>query len=66
MQIGDIVREKTKMKRPCLLGVVLETNPRGFGSVVDRNEEEYLVHFFDDNDQCWMGKSFLETVSATR
>ena len=61
MQVGDLVREKTRMKRKCSLGVVLEValapvHPNR----AEWREEEYLVHFFDDDDKCWMSNNFLE------
>lgn len=62
MQVGDLVKETTRMKRKCSVGVVLEVETK----VGTDNHEEYLVHFFDDNDQCWMSKNFVETINANR
>ena len=69
MQVGDLVRETTRMKRKCSLGVVLKVADCHFTTMSFRasdNNEDYLVHFFDDNDQCWMSKNFLEAVNASR
>ena len=58
MQVGDLVKETTRMKRKCSLGVVLEVKTE----VGTDNHEEYLVHFFDDNDKCIMLPNFLERL----
>ena len=58
MKVGDLVREKTRMKRKCSLGIVLE--------VSQHKSLEYFVHFFDDSDDCWMSKNFVEVVNASR
>jgi len=55
MQVGDLIREKTKMDRIPSLGVVLEVG-----------NHNYLVHFFDDNDKCWMKPVYLEVINASR
>ena len=62
MQIGDLVRETTQMDRKCSLGVVLKV---GIGNDDDAREE-YYVHFFDDNDKCWMGGKWLEVLNESR
>ena len=61
MQVGDLVKEKTGMKRPCSLGIVLETQPCR-GADCEYGKEEYFVRFFDDNDKCWMSNKFLESL----
>jgi len=65
VQVGDLVRETSKMDRICSLGVVLKVvevpfTTRSFRA--ENNREDYLVHFFDDNDQCWMSSGFLEVI----
>jgi len=62
VQVGDLVREKTRMKRKCSLGVVLEVALAPVHPVAKWREEEYLVHFFDDDDKCWMSNNFLERL----
>ncbi len=65
MQVGDLVREKTNWNRPCSTGLVLKTR-HGWSANSKPGAEEYLVHFFDDKDQCWMSPNFLETINASR
>jgi len=65
VQVGDLVRETTKMDRKCSLGVVLGVQPCR-AAACECGSEEYYVHFFDDNDKCWMGRGFLEVVNASR
>ena len=57
MQVGDLVKEKTKLAFNGVpsLGVVLEVG-----------NHNYLVHFFDDNDKCWMKPVHLEAISESR
>jgi len=64
MQVGDLVREISKMDRKCSLGVVLEVGSHN--PFAHRGSHDYLVHFFDDNDKCWMSANFVETVNASR
>lgn len=63
MKVGDLVLEKSKMKRECSLGVILDIKPYTRGPV---HEDDYLVHFFDDNQVVWMLKHHLEVVSESR
>ena len=64
MKVGDLVRETSKMDRICSLGVVLKT--QDCRAEAGRGHEEYLVHFFDDDDKCWMSANFVETVNESR
>ena len=61
MQVGDLVRETNKMNRKCSTGLVLRIRPCASGNC-KCGTVEYLVHFFDDNDQCWMSHNFVEAV----
>ena len=61
MQVGDLVREVSKMNRKCSMGLVLKIQPCR-ATECDCRKEEYLVHFFDDNDKCWMQSYFVEAV----
>jgi len=61
VQVGDLVKESTKMDRICSIGVVLKTRACRAANC-QCGTEEYLVHFFDDNDKCWMGSGFLEAI----
>jgi len=63
MKVGDLVRETTKYSRNCSTGLVLETQPCRAADC-ECGTEEYLVHFFDDNDRCWMNHKFVEIVDA--
>ena len=63
MKVGDLVLEKSKMKRECSLGVIIKIKPYARGPV---HELDYLVHFFDDGDICWMLENHMEVVSESR
>jgi len=65
MKVGDLVREISKLDRKCSMGLVLKTRPVGSDFYAE-GREEYLVHFFDDNDRCWMNKNFVEAINAGR
>ena len=56
MQVGDLVREITRLDRKCSLGIVLQT-----GELL--GTPQYQVHFFDDSDICWMSRNFLEAIN---
>ena len=62
MQVGDLVREKTRMQRKPEMGVILKTDPTKvhFGLV-----HPYQVYFFDGEIN-WMREGFLEVISASR
>lgn len=62
MQVGDLVRETSKMDRKCSMGLVLKTQPCRAANC-ECDAEEYLVHFFDDDDECWMSSGFLDVIS---
>ena len=61
MQVGDLVIETSKMDRICSLGVILKTQDCRAANC-ECEAEEYLVHFFDDDDKCWMSNGFLEVI----
>lgn len=61
MQVGDLVKERSKMNRICSLGVILKIQECR-AAKCECKAEEYLVHFFDDDDKCWMSSGFLEVV----
>jgi hypothetical protein len=65
VQVGDLIRERTRTLRKCSLGVILETQDCRAANC-ECGKEEYLVHFFDDNDKCWMSNNFLEAVHANK
>lgn len=52
MRIGDLIRSR---RQPNFLGVILET-------LEDLYTEDYIVHWFDDNDWSWELARELEEV----
>jgi len=56
MKIGDLVRS---LHAPQFLGVVLET-------LGDLYTEDYIIHWFDDNDWSWELARELEVVIESR
>jgi len=65
VQVGDLVKETSKMDRKRSIGLVLGVRPCA-SSNCECGTEEYLVHFFDDNDKCWMGHNFVEVINETK
>jgi len=63
MQVGDLVREKTRMSRKPEMGIVLAVDfSRKTGKIV----HPYHVHFFDGDGADWMREGFLEVINASR
>ena len=62
MQVGDLVREKTRMQRKPEMGIVVAVDfTQWSGGVM----HPYQVRFFDGDIQ-WMCDGFLEVVNASR
>ncbi len=62
MQVGDLVREKTRMDRKPEMGIVLAVDPtQQTGTIV----HPYQVCFLDGSVD-WMREGFLEVISASR
>ena len=62
MQVGDLVKEKTKMSRKPEMGIVLRTDGECYDDGV---LYPYRVYFFD-GEYCWMQELFLEIVNEDR
>ena len=62
MKSGDLVKEVSKMDRACSMGIVLKTQAN-YSAAPSSQDIKYLVHFFDDDDKCWMSSGFLEAIS---
>ena len=62
MQVGDLVREKTRMSRKPDAGLILaiDFTKKDRGMV-----HPYQVRFFDGETH-WMREGFLEVVNASR
>ena len=68
MQVGDLVREKTRMQRASMIGIVVAVD---FTQKTGKLVHPYQVHFFDDgsawgNGADWMREGFLEVINASR
>ena len=63
MQVGDLVKEKTRMSRKRELGVILKVD-------YTKNHVMGLLHpyqiYFFDGEITWMREGFLELVNASR
>ena len=62
MQVGDLVREKTRMQRKPEVGVIrkIDYTQQAFAPV-----HPYQVCFFDGSVD-WMREGFLEVVNESR
>ena len=56
MKVGDLVRS---LHAPQSIGVVLET-------LEDLYTEDYIIHWFDDNDWSWELYKDLELINESR
>jgi len=62
VQVGDLVKEKTKMSRKPEMGIILQTDGTCYE---DGIIYPYRVYFFD-GESCWMQERFLESVNESR
>ena len=60
MQVGDLVREKTRMSRKPEMGIVLTVD---FAQKTGEIVHPYQVYFFNDGESDWMREGFLEVVA---
>ena len=62
MQVGDLVREKTRMSRKREMGVILKVD-------YTKNHTNGVLHpyqiYFFDGEITWMREGFLELVATT-
>ena len=63
MQVGDLVREKTRMYRKPAMGIILAID---FTQKTGKIVHPYHVHFFDGDGADWMREGFLEVINASR
>tara|TARA_B100000809_G_scaffold251819_1_gene285775 strand:- start:3824 stop:4015 length:192 start_codon:yes stop_codon:yes gene_type:complete len=63
VQVGDLVREKTRMSRKPEMGIVLAVD---FDQKTGKIVHPYQVYFFDDKDTDWMREGFLEVINESR
>ena len=61
MQVGDLVREKTRMQRKPEVGVILKID---YTQCVGVHIFPYQVHFFDGETN-WMRDNFLEVIKKS-
>jgi len=63
MQVGDLVREKTRMSRKREMGVILKVD-------YTKNHTNGVLHpyqiYFFDGEINWMREGFLEVINASR
>ena len=68
MNVGDLVREVTRMNRTPITGVIIEIDydniPIASPTDHTNHDGEYLVEFYDGS--CWMAKHHLELISEVR
>ena len=62
MQVGDLVREKTRMQRKPEMGIILAVD---FTQWAGGLMHPYQVRFLDGEIN-WMREGFLEVISASR
>ena len=62
VQVGDLVREKTRMDRKPEMGIVLAVDFTQQNGLV----RHLKVHFFEDGASDWMREGFLELLSESR
>ena len=63
MQVGDLVREKTRMTRNPEMGIVLEVDYTK--NHTNGRLHPYQIYFFDGEIN-WMSDGFLEVISESR
>ena len=59
MEVGDLVREKTRMQREPEMGIILAVDYTQRGGL-----HPYQVYFFDGETN-WMRDGFLEVIGET-